>query len=147
VANPERGHGAKREQVRSFAIGLPQAHEDYPWGELVVKVNGKVCVFLGGDQADAPPSMSVKLRDSHDQALDTPGAAPTGYGLGRAGWVSVPLGAGSPPIGVLRDWVEESYRIVAPKRVAARLDAERAVTTAGRTPRSARATTPRKEKD
>jgi hypothetical protein len=26
------------------------------------------------------------------------------------------------PLDVLRDWVEESYRIVAPKRLAAQLD-------------------------
>jgi predicted DNA-binding protein (MmcQ/YjbR family) len=125
MANAKRGAGAKREQVRSFALEMPDSYEDFPWGESVVKVNKKVFVFLGGDQSDPPPGMSVKLRDSHDEALDSPGASPTGYGLGRAGWVSVRFGAGSPPIGVLRDWVEESYRIVAPKRVAARLDDER----------------------
>lgn len=141
MVTPKPGRGAKREQVRSFAVGLPDAYEDFPWGELVVKVNGKVFVFLGGDQADPPPGMSVKLRDSHDQALDTPGAAPTGYGLGRAGWVSIRFGAGSPPIGVLRDWTGESYRIVAPKRIAARLHAERAATSAGRRPEKSRGAT------
>ena len=50
------------------------------------------------------------------------GAEPTGYGLGRAGWVTVPLRAPGVSIGVLRDWVEESYRIVAPKRLVAELD-------------------------
>ena len=128
MANPKRAHVDNREKVRRFALDLPDAYEDFPWGELVVKVNGKVFVFLGGDQADPPPGMSVKLRDSHDQALDAAGAAPTGYGLGRHGWISVPFGAGSPPAGALSDWVEESYRIVAPKRVVARLDAKRAAT-------------------
>jgi hypothetical protein len=32
--------------------------------------------------------MSVKLRESREQALSAPGAEPTGYGLGRA----VPVG-------------------------------------------------------
>lgn len=136
MANPRQG--AKREKVRSFAVGLPEAYEDFPWGEVVVKVNGKVFVFLGGDQAEPPASMSVKLRESHDQALDAAGAAPTGYGLGRAGWVSVPFGVGSPSAGVLSDWVEESYRIVAPKRTVARLDATRASTTPSRAPRAIR---------
>jgi predicted DNA-binding protein (MmcQ/YjbR family) len=122
----------KRERVRVFATGLPDAYEDFPWGELVVKINGKVFVFLGGDQAHPPPGMSVKLRESHDQALDAAGASPTGYGLGRAGWVSVPFGPGSPATGVLCDWVEESYRIVAPKRIVALLDTARAATTARR---------------
>jgi predicted DNA-binding protein (MmcQ/YjbR family) len=136
VTTPRRTKGDKRERVRRFALGLPDAFEDFPWGELVVKVNGKVFVFLGGDALHPPPGMSVKLSESHDQALDAPGASPTGYGLGRAGWVSLPFGAGSPAAGVLCDWVEESYRIVAPKRVVARLDAARAPTTARRVARA-----------
>ena len=45
-----------------------------------------------------------------------------GYGLGRAGWVTVPLLRTTPPLGVLKDWVEESYRRVAPKRLVTELD-------------------------
>lgn len=42
-----------------------------------------------------------------------PGAEPTGYGLGKSGWVNIPFKRGAPPVGVLTDWVEESYRLVA----------------------------------
>ena len=52
-----------------------------------------------------------------------PGAEPTGYSLGRAGWVTIPLRDTTPPVEVLTDWVEESYRTVAPKRLVAELDA------------------------
>ena len=110
-----------RDRVREFGLRLPEAYEDFPWGELVLKVNKKVFVFLGGDPSK-PPSMSVKLRESHDQALDVPGAAPTGYGLGRAGWVTVPTTTTQAPLGMLCDWVEESFRIVAPKRLVAALE-------------------------
>ncbi len=41
---------------------------------------------------------------------------PSGYGLGKAGWVNVPFGR-SPSVGVICDWVEESYRTVAPKKL------------------------------
>lgn len=110
------------ESLLSFALGLPGTREDHPWGETVAKVGAKVFVFFGSTQ---PASMSVKLPDSAEQALLLPDAAPTGYGLGRAGWVSVPIGSGGPPIGVLRDWIEESYRAVAPKRLIAELDGAR----------------------
>jgi predicted DNA-binding protein (MmcQ/YjbR family) len=115
------GAAKTRDRVRVFGLGLPETYEDFPWGELVLKVNKKVFVFLGGDSSETP-SMSVKLRESHDQALDVAGAAPTGYGLGRAGWVTVPLASKEAPAGVLCDWVEESYRVVAPKRLVAALD-------------------------
>jgi predicted DNA-binding protein (MmcQ/YjbR family) len=45
--------------------------------------------------------------------------AATGYGLGRAGWVSVRLGEGQLDYELLREWIDESYRAVAPKRLLA----------------------------
>ena len=86
-----------------------------------MKAGRKVVVFLGSpDRAET--GMTVKLGDSHEQALMVPGAAPTGYGLGRSGWVDVPFRDTTPPLRVLQDWVEESYRMVAPKRLVAELD-------------------------
>lgn len=112
---------ASRRRLLAFALELPEAYEDHPWGEDVAKVNKKIFAFMGVD--DSPElGMSVKLRESHEQALSVPGAAPTGYGLGRAGWVTVPFLETTPPLDVLRDWVEESYRVVAPKRLVAELD-------------------------
>src|SRR4029077_18947501 len=98
-----------RNKISDFSLGLPDAYEDFPWGERVTKVNKKVFVFLGADGGDAP-GCSVKLQESHAQAMAVPGAAPPGYGLGRAGWVSLPLEGDIPPLEVLLDWVEESYR-------------------------------------
>jgi predicted DNA-binding protein (MmcQ/YjbR family) len=101
---------------------LPEAYEDHPWGETVVKVNKKIFLFLGVDDGSHPPGFGVKLPASRDQAMAVPGAEPSGYGLGKAGWVSLKLEADLPPIGVLHDWIEESYRAVAPKRLVKELD-------------------------
>lgn len=104
-------------------MSLPGAYEDFPWGESVMKVNKKVFVFLGHGEGKEPAGMSVKLNDSNAQALVVPGAEPTGYGLARGGWVTVYFTKKAPPLGVLRDWVDESYRAVAPKKLIAELDA------------------------
>jgi predicted DNA-binding protein (MmcQ/YjbR family) len=115
----------KWQKVRGFALGLPGAAEEFPWGETVAKVNGKVFVFLGLDDGSHPMGVTVKLKDEavHAHALTSPGAEPAGYGLGRAGWVRVPLEErGAPAVGLLCDWVEESYRVIAPKRLIAELD-------------------------
>jgi predicted DNA-binding protein (MmcQ/YjbR family) len=104
-----------------FALGFPGAYEDHPWDEDVAKVKNKVFVFFGMADADEP-AMTVKLRESNEQALTVPGAAPTGYGLGRSGWVTVPFRDTTPPLDVLKDWVEESYRLVAPKAMVGELD-------------------------
>jgi len=112
---------ATRRRILSFALGLPGAFEDHPWDEDVAKVGKKVFVFLGSQDSDNP-GMTVKLRESHDHALSIPGAAPTGYGLGKSGWVDVPFRGSPPPFDVLKDWVEESYRLVAPQKLVAELD-------------------------
>ena len=116
----------KWEKVRRFALGLPGATEEFPWGETVAKVDKKVFVFLGVTDGSYPLGLTVKLKDetAHAHALASPGAEPAGYGLGRAGWVSVPLaGEGAPAAELLCDWVEESYRTIAPKRRITELDA------------------------
>lgn len=115
-----------RAAVRAFALGLPGAVEEFPWEEdAVVKVNKKIFVFLGSEGNTETPGIGVKLKDeeAHGHALAVPGAAPSGYGLGRHGWVSIPLTGESAPVELLCDWVEESYRTIAPKRLVAELDA------------------------
>src|SRR5687768_16819023 len=108
--------------LRDFAMGYPGAHEHFPWGERVVKVKGKVFLFLGGKDDDL--SLSVKLPSSGLIALGLPFATPTGYGLGRSGWVTARFGPKEkPPLEVLRAWIDESYRAVAPKKLVAGLAA------------------------
>ena len=67
----------------------------------------------------------MKLAESHAHALSIEGARPSAYGLGKSGWVTLPLAAGGVNIALLREWIEESYRIVAPKKLVARLDPSR----------------------
>ncbi len=104
-------------RLRERALSFPGAWEDHPWGETVIKVGKKIFVILGETTG------TMKLAEAHEAALAVPGAAPTGYGLGKSGWVTIPLAAGVPPLEVLCDWVEESYRIVAPKKLSAQLGA------------------------
>jgi predicted DNA-binding protein (MmcQ/YjbR family) len=114
---------AKTEQaLRARALTFPETTEEFPWGERAIKVRGKVFLFMYG--ADGELKLSVKLPHSADAALLLPFCSPTGYGLGKSGWVSAHFGKkDSPPLGLLCDWLEESYRAVAPKRIAAQLDA------------------------
>ena len=111
---------AVRAKLLAFALSLPEAVEDHPWNETVAKAGKRVFVFFGGDPLR--DRITVKLVESHGHALSIEGAEQTGYGLGKGGWVTVPLRAPGVGTQLLRDWVEESYRIVAPKRLVAALD-------------------------
>ena len=107
--------------LRAFALGFPEAYEEFPWGERVAKVNGKVFVFLGMDGDTL--GLSVKLPQSGMLALGLPFASPTGYGLGKAGWVTAKFAKREKaPVDLLRSWIEESYRAVAPKKLVLKLN-------------------------
>jgi predicted DNA-binding protein (MmcQ/YjbR family) len=109
------------DELERFALGLPGAFSDMPWeGDVVAKVGKKIFVFFGSGES---PGISVKLPASADHALSVPGAAPTSYGLGRHGWCSIPVGTDDAPVDLLLDWIEESYRTIAPKQLVAELDA------------------------
>ena len=108
-------------RLESICLRLPQAErvDIEAWdGEPTFRVNGKNFVFTD----KAATGISVKLPKDEAEAVcatDT-GATPTGYGLGRHGWVSVQLGAkpSKDRWQQVEEWVRTSYTLVAPKRLA-----------------------------
>jgi len=110
--------------LEGFALSLPEAWPDEPWGDRVVKVRKKIFLFVSGPDAERP-AMTVKLPDSRDHALSYPEAFPTRYGLGKHGWVTLFVDrVPDEERELLIDFVEESYRAVAPKVLVKRLDAD-----------------------
>ena len=125
----------KWDAVRAFALGLPGAAEDFPWGETVIKVPRKPGVppwmkeggiygpmFLWMGRRDAHrPFVCVKLTRSYEEAMAVAHAERTTIsGLGQWGWLTVRLA--EVKVALVCDWVEESYRNVAPRRFIAELD-------------------------
>ena len=109
-------------ELRAWGMTLPGAERRSPWPEhddLVVK--DKTFAFLPA--AGQPFSLSVKLPYTSEVALDLPYAKPTGYGLGKYGWVSFSPGESEmPSLDQLKEWVEESYRSQAPRKLVKELD-------------------------
>lgn len=55
-----------------------------------------------------------------EEALLLKGAAPTGYGMAKSGWVTFTYAAkAKPPTKKLLDYLDESWRAVAPARLSA----------------------------
>lgn len=122
MSEPISPVAALQNELMAFALTLPEAYEDHPWGETVTKVRNKIFVFWGG-QADTVV-FSLKLPRSQGYALSLPFAKPTGYNLGKSGWVSFqttdPTTLEAP---LVKEWIIESYRTVAPKKLAALINA------------------------
>jgi predicted DNA-binding protein (MmcQ/YjbR family) len=110
--------GADFDALRAHGLAFPEAGEDFPWGHTALKVRGKTFVWL--DETDGALSFTVKLPVSRDFALVFDFAAPAGYGLARSGWISCRFAAGEEAdVDLLKRWIAESYRAVAPKKLAA----------------------------
>lgn len=108
--------------LRSYALELPEAYEEFPWGHRALKVRGKTFMFMHAEPGEL--SLSVKLPESKEYALSLPFTQPTGYGLGKSGWVSSNFTVGEvPSLEMIKSWVGESYRAVAPKKLSRLLEA------------------------
>lgn len=111
---------AAKASLRRFALSLPGAWEDHPWGEDVAKVGPKVFAFFGRPEGIAL-MVGVKLPSSLLFARSRPFYAPMGYGMDRSGWVTARFKAKDDvPLELLKEWIEESYHAVAPKRLIRR---------------------------
>jgi predicted DNA-binding protein (MmcQ/YjbR family) len=110
-------------KLREFALDYPDTTEDFPWGHSAFKVNKKVFLFLANDKREL--SMSMKLPNSGKAALKNSFASPTEYGMGKHGWVTTRFAPGDAvPLDLLTDWIDESFRAIAPKKILAFLDDE-----------------------
>ena len=109
------------DDLLDFALSYPESYEDSPWGERVAKVKKKIFVFFHVPSDEL--NVTVKLPESATIALSLPFVTPTGYGLGKSGWVTATFAArDKPPVEVLKQWIDESYRNVAPRKLVVRLD-------------------------
>jgi predicted DNA-binding protein (MmcQ/YjbR family) len=113
------------QRLQEMATALPEAErvDVEAWGDQpTFRVRGKTFVFSNGDAT----SISIKLDPDEAAALvaTRPDATPTSYGLGRHGWVTVTLRPEPTDAewDEVAEWVETSYRLVAPKRLVRQLD-------------------------
>lgn len=111
--------------LRDFALTFPGAVEEHPWDHIAIKVKGKMFLILGGPEDRL--SVTTKLPSTGRLALLLPFASPTGYGLGKSGWVTGEFGqTDAVPVDRLCEWIDESYRAIAPKKFVAELDGQAA---------------------
>src|SRR3984885_1952481 len=84
---------SRMERLKQIVARLPESSrvDIEAWGgEPTFRVRGKNFIFASPDAS----SISVKLPPDEATAViaTDPNASPTGYGLGRHGWVSITLG-------------------------------------------------------
>ena len=118
-AKPATDTDSVLRELRAFGLAYPGAHTKSPWpGHLDLAVKDKTFAYLGVE--GEPFGISCKLPQSWSQALKLPYTKPTAYGLGKSSWVTASFDEGDTiPVEMLKDWIDESYRAQAPKKLSA----------------------------
>ncbi len=106
------------EQIVSLLPAAKRVDIEAWGGEPTFRVNGKNFVFTNPEAT----SLTVKLPKEEAEAVvaTDADAVPTGYGLGRSGWVTVTIGkrVSKDRWREVEEWVRTSYTLVAPKKLA-----------------------------
>jgi predicted DNA-binding protein (MmcQ/YjbR family) len=112
------------DRLLELALSLPEATEDWPWGSIHCKVRGKIFVSWGRDQHGVM-SLGVRTSIHHQAALvaTDPDVSVAKY-VGKYGGIDIRLDE-QPDWEEVEDFIVESYRIIAPKRLSKTLDPPR----------------------
>jgi hypothetical protein len=112
------------ERLRKICLALPEATEKEAWSEPTWRVKGKLFAQLD-DHHHGAPHCSVWLPLPLGVQETLVEADPERFFrppyVGHRGWVGVVLDT-RPDWGMVADLVREAYRLIAPAKLAARLD-------------------------
>lgn len=107
-------------RIRAICLGLPDTKETMTWGSPHFRVGDKI--FAGFGVEKGIPALGFKLEPGHAKVIvQQAGFWPAPY-VGHKGWVSM-------DVRLVNDWDEvaalvlESYRLIAPKKSLAKLEA------------------------
>lgn len=114
------GFEAQLEKVRAICLALPDTVETETWGSPHFRVNDKIFAGFGGE--GERPTVGFKLEKDEASFLvaSDPRITRAPY-VGKHGWVTMDVG-GRVAWRRVAEYVETSYRLIAPKRSIAKLD-------------------------
>lgn len=104
------------ETIREYCIAKEDVEECLPFGpdNLVYKVNGKMFLLMGLDNVQLSfnvkcnPEKALELREQYHAVLP-------GYHMNKKHWNTIVVD-GSVKSDLLREWIDDSYNLVAKKK-------------------------------
>lgn len=124
-----RDHDTGLAEVRRIALGFPEAFEKVSWGrpvfcapKMFAMYGGSVKGTTKGDYTQYPHSVLVKVDDSDRRALEQDRRFFFPAYMGPFGWLGLDLTAAKVDWAEVTELVDASFRLVASKKLVARLD-------------------------
>jgi hypothetical protein len=115
-----KAKGDPVQAIRALALAYPEVATIVVCERSAFKARGKSFLFLG--EREGEYDLMLKLEGSLDEARLLAKKSPRNYSVGGHNWVTLTFAAGkSPPAALLKDWIDESFRLLAPKSLVAKL--------------------------
>ena len=109
-------------EIRAIALSYPSSIESTSCNKAAFKAGTKSFVFLG--EQDGGWNLMVKLGESLAEAGVMAEKKPDNFSVGKHGWTTLRFATGKGPAKkLLKNWIDESFRLLAPKKLIAELDA------------------------
>ena len=124
MTNPLTVAPATLRRLRELCLALPEAAEKEAWGDPTWRVRDRIFAMQKGNFEGGRPSLWLKAPDGDQAALvaSEPDRFFVPPYVGHKGWVGVHLDGAGLRWDELRELIEDSYRMTAPKRLARQLD-------------------------
>ena len=122
--NPLTIRADRLDRLRRICLALPDVTEKEAWGDPTWRVGNRIFAMQKGNYDGGRPSVWLKAADGAQSVLvgsDPKRFFVPGY-VGHKGWVGVYLDGRRVDWSLLRELIEDSYRLIAPRRLAARLE-------------------------
>jgi hypothetical protein len=128
------------ERLRTISLRLPEAIEKSAWGDPTWRVRDRIFAMQKGNYEGGRPSVWLKAPEGAQATLVA--ADPTRFFVppyvGHNGWVGIYLDTPRIDWAVIADAIQESYQLIAPKKLAALVGQGAAVSSAVSSGHSAR---------
>ena len=116
-------------EVRKICLGFPQAFEKISWGrpvfcapKMFVMYGGNAKTDVKGEYISYPYSILVKVDESDRKALEQDTRFFFPAYMGPYGWLGLDFTAAKVDWAEVRELVDASYRLVAPRKAVKLLD-------------------------
>jgi len=104
-------------RIRKICLGLPEAYEEETWGTATFRVHKKIFAMVANEKGSTTASMKTSREE---QAAMLAHGSPFFYPpyVGSKGWIGIDLRSSALDWGEVDEIVQDSYRLVAPKRLS-----------------------------
>lgn len=106
------------------AMGYPDTTASGACMRTAIRIRKKGFIYIG--VKDSEYNALFKLGPSLDEASALAAQSPANYQVGKGGWVTVRFALdATPPDGLMARWMDEAFRVSAPKTVLKAWEAAR----------------------